>query len=185
MTTNPTMTPIQAVVQGFRKYADFGGRATRAEFWRWGLFIVIGSIVCSVIDGLLGSRDAIETLFFLATLLPSLAVTTRRLHDIGKTGRRQLGWYGIIIGAVVVSGAMYLVGVVKEYSYTDASGGFHFDTSDVDWENSWEALASSFPPAIIVALAAMVIVLGVFVWSAIWMARQGESGQNRFGPDPR
>ena len=44
-TTNPMVPPVEAVVQGFRKYADFGGRATRAEFWWWVLFIVIGSTV--------------------------------------------------------------------------------------------------------------------------------------------
>lgn len=84
----------------------------------------------------------------------------------------------------MISGAVYLVGVVMEYGYTDASG-FHFDTSDVDWENSWDALASSFPPAVIVALAAIVVTVAMIVWWIVWMARQGESGQNDFGPDPR
>ena len=98
-TTNPMVPPVEAVVQGFRKYADFGGRATRAEFWWWVLFIVIGSTVLSVIDSLTGWGSSLETLFGLATLLPTLAVTARRLHDIGKTGWWQLGWYAINLTA--------------------------------------------------------------------------------------
>ena len=66
-TTNPMVPPVEAVVQGFRKYADFSGRATRAEFWWWGLFYVIGSIVFIAIDRLIGSGSALETLFYLAT----------------------------------------------------------------------------------------------------------------------
>ena len=53
-TTKPMVNPVQAVVQGFRKYVDFAGRATRAEYWWWVLFLVIGSIVLSVIDTLIG-----------------------------------------------------------------------------------------------------------------------------------
>ena len=52
-TTNAMVNPIEAVVQGFRKYASFGGRATRAEFWWWALFIVLVSIVLSVIESLI------------------------------------------------------------------------------------------------------------------------------------
>ena len=53
-------TPITAVVQGFRKYAVFGGRATRAEYWWWVLFIFIGGIVLSVIDRIIGSLGVWE-----------------------------------------------------------------------------------------------------------------------------
>ena len=183
-TTNPMVNPIEAVVQGFRKYADFSGRATLAEFWWWALFIVIGSIVFSVIDRLIGLGSALETLFTLATLLPTLAVTARRLHDIGKTGWWQLGWYAINITAWLAAGVMFLIAVAIEYGTTDASGGFHFDTDDVDWANSGEALAS-FPPAVIVLIAAIVITLAIVVWEIVWLARRGGSGENRFGPDPR
>ena len=63
-------------MQGFRKYADFSGRATRAEFWWWALFIVLGSIVLSVIDSLIGWGSALDTLFSLAILLPALGDVT-------------------------------------------------------------------------------------------------------------
>ena len=44
------VTPVQALVRGFRKYVDFGGRATRAEYWWWWLFAFIGGLVVGVID---------------------------------------------------------------------------------------------------------------------------------------
>ena len=129
-------------------------------------------------DGLL------YTLFTLATLLPTLAVTTRRLHDIGKTGWWQLGWYAINLTAWLTAGVMFLIALVIEYGTKDASGEWHFDFDDVDWANSGEAFAS-FPPSAIVVIAATVITLATIVWVIAWLARQGESGQNRFGPDPR
>ena len=68
--------PIAAVIQGFRKYAVFGGRATRAEYWWWALFIAIASAILSVVDNIidaLGGYGPFGTLFSLATLLPVTA----------------------------------------------------------------------------------------------------------------
>ena len=183
-TTNPMVTPVKAVVQGFRNYADFGGRATRAEFWWWLLFLVIGSAVFTGIDSLIGWGSLLNTLFGLAILLPTLAVTARRLHDIGKTGWWQFGRYAISLTAWLVSGVMFLIAVAIKYGTRDASGGWSLDWDDIDWANSGEAFAS-FPPSAIVVIAATVITLGVIVWEIVWLARRGESGQNRFGPDPR
>ncbi len=181
-------TPITAVVQGFRQYAVFGGRATRAEFWWWVLFTFIGGIVLSVIDSIIGFLGAwkhgpLETLFSLATLLPSLAVTARRLHDIGKTGWWQLGWYGIPFVAWLAAGIMFIVALVITYGATNASGGWSFDDDDIQWESFGEVFV--FLPAAITLLAALAITVAVIVWAIIWMARRGEAGENRFGPDPR
>ena len=178
--TNPMVNPIEAVVQGFRKYAHFGGRATRAEFWWWVLFIVLGSAVFAGIDSLIGWDSPLATLFTLATLLPTLAVTARRLHDIGKTGWWQLGWNAITLTAWLVAGVMFSIAVDGT---RDASGRFGGVEGNFDFANLGEALAS-FPPAVIVLIAAIVITLAIIVWAIVWLARQGGSGQNRFGPDP-
>lgn len=180
-------TPIAAVIQGFRKYAVFDGRATRAEFWWWVLLIGIADLILGVVDNIIdasGGYGPFGTLFWLATLLPGLAVTVRRLHDIGKSGWWQLGWYVIPFVAWLAAGVMFLVAVVIKYSTAKASGGWSFDADDVPWESSTEAFAA-FPPSAIMFIAALVITLAVIVWAIIWLARQGEAGQNRFGPDPR
>ena len=93
------ITPTAAVKAGFRNYAAFGGRATRAEYWWWMLFTVVGFPVLIVIGGAIanatgfGGIRLLIPLFALATLLPTLAITSRRLHDIGKSGWWQLAWH--------------------------------------------------------------------------------------------
>ena len=55
--TKPMVTPVEAVKRGFRKYANFGGGATRAEYWRWLLFTILGGIVLSIIDSIMGALE--------------------------------------------------------------------------------------------------------------------------------
>ena len=76
----------QAVIRCLRdKYADFGGRASRPEFWWFALATFLASLVLDMLHlGILGM------LVNLAVLVPSLAVGARRLHDIGKSGWWQL-----------------------------------------------------------------------------------------------
>ena len=170
--------PLEAVVRGFRKYVDFGGRATRAEYWWWWLFALIGGLVFGVFDLIL-NWGLLATLFALAILLPTSSITTRRLHDIGKSGWWKSAWFalGLISGLLVfiatgdVSGdgiEAKILGVVLPR---------------VDWLNA-ETLFPSVSPAAI-ATAAWVIAVAGGIWVMIWLVRQGESGPNRFGPDPR
>jgi uncharacterized membrane protein YhaH (DUF805 family) len=87
----------QSVTTCLRKYADFNGRAGRSEFWWFALFTFCVSIVVSMVLGsLLGS------LVNLALTLPSLAVCSRRLHDIGKSGWLQLLWLIPVLGWAVM-----------------------------------------------------------------------------------
>jgi uncharacterized membrane protein YhaH (DUF805 family) len=74
----------QAISTCLSKYASFSGRATRPEFWWFFLFQVLASLAASMIG------DWLNGLVVLVLLLPGLAVGTRRLHDIGKTGWWQL-----------------------------------------------------------------------------------------------
>jgi uncharacterized membrane protein YhaH (DUF805 family) len=67
-------------------YANFNGRARRKEFWMFVLFNVIFEIIASVIDGILGTYIVFSMIYGLAILVPAIAVTVRRLHDIGKSG---------------------------------------------------------------------------------------------------
>ena len=74
----------QAISTCLSKYAGFSGRASRPEFWWFFLFQVLVSVAASMVG------DTIAALASLALLLPALAVGTRRLHDIGKSGWWQL-----------------------------------------------------------------------------------------------
>ena len=92
-----------------KQYADFAGRARRKEYWMFTLFNIIFLFLAAIIDNILGiAYEAIgygplSTLYMLAVLIPGLAVTVRRLHDIGKSG-----WW-ILIGLIPVVGAIVLL----------------------------------------------------------------------------
>ena len=92
-----------------KKYAVFDGRARRMEYWMFILFNLIISVVLVIIDSLIGTviRQAgfglLQGLYDLAVLLPSIAVTVRRLHDTGRTG-----WW-ILIGLIPVIGGIVLL----------------------------------------------------------------------------
>lgn len=79
------------------KYATFSGRAIRSEFWWWTLAVFIANMILGVIDAFLfgsgpGSVGVLGAIFSLAVLLPGLAVSVRRLHDLDKSG-----WWLLII----------------------------------------------------------------------------------------
>lgn len=86
----------EAIRTCFMKYADFAGRASRPEFWWWALFNVIAGMVLGAIN------QWLSLLFFLATFVPYIAVTTRRLHDTGRSGWLQLIGLIPVIGWIVV-----------------------------------------------------------------------------------
>jgi uncharacterized membrane protein YhaH (DUF805 family) len=88
----------QAVIRCLRdKYVDFNGRAGRPEFWWFALFTLVLGLAFSLVG-----LDMIGALVNLALLLPSLAVGTRRLHDMGKSGWFQLVWLIPLVGWAVM-----------------------------------------------------------------------------------
>ena len=80
----------------FTKYADFTGRASRPEFWWFALFNFIVSAALSIIS------QGLSSVYSLATLLPSLAVGARRLHETNRSGWWQLLWLVPVIGWIVL-----------------------------------------------------------------------------------
>ena len=85
-----------------KKYAVFSGRARRMEFWMFTLINIIVSIILACIDVFVGTA-ILGMIYSLAVLIPSLAVTARRLHDTDRTG-----WW-ILIGFVPVIGVIVLL----------------------------------------------------------------------------
>jgi uncharacterized membrane protein YhaH (DUF805 family) len=95
-------------IEVLKKYATFSGRARRKEYWMFVLFNIIFSIVATVIDNLLGTTQEsgygiLSSIYSLAVLLPGLAVSVRRLHDIGKSG-----WW-LFIALIPLIGAIWLL----------------------------------------------------------------------------
>jgi len=85
-----------------KKYAAFDGRAQRQEFWMFFLINFIISTVINVIDfNLLGTNGIISLVYALAVLLPSIALSIRRLHDTGRNGWWLLILFVPLIGAIV------------------------------------------------------------------------------------
>ena len=88
-----------------KKYAEFNGRARRAEYWYFFLFNIIISIVLGIVSRIIGDkRGVLGGLYGLAVLIPAIGVGIRRLHDIGKSGWMLLislipliGWIWILV----------------------------------------------------------------------------------------
>ena len=147
VTELPMVNFPQAIKLGFKNYFEFSGRATRAEFWWWALLVTLGGLI-----PLLG------WIVRIALLIPSISLTTRRLHDIGKSGWQQLWallalspWVFIVLVAVVVGDTIV---------YTLVSFFFY----------------------LIIAFAISIGLASMFI---DWLVRKGETGANKYGPDPR
>ena len=89
-------------VDVLKNYVGFSGRARRQEYWMFALINVIILIVLDVI-ALAAKFPELSLVYGLAVLLPSLAVSFRRLHDLGKSA-----WW-LLIGIVPLVGAIVLI----------------------------------------------------------------------------
>ena len=150
------MTPIDWATRPLKKYADFTGRAPRAEFWWFYLGTLVAYLVAMIVDSLvgielLGPYGLFTLLIAVALILPGLAATVRRLHDTNRSG-----WWVLI--AVV---PYFIMGVMMGRSM--ASG----DTA---------GMASAGLVGLI-ALAGGIAMI-------VFMVLPGNKGDNRFGPDP-
>ena len=112
---------MDSVFMPLRRYAEFSGRSRRKEFWSYFLFVWIALFVLMYLDTALGlggsatgyaegssvgfnMKGGLLTLVFaLAVLIPNIAVSVRRLHDVGKSG-----WM-ILIGLIPIIGWFYIL----------------------------------------------------------------------------
>jgi uncharacterized membrane protein YhaH (DUF805 family) len=77
-----------------RKYSDFESFSSRKEYWMFVLFNIVFSSLASIIS------PKISMLYSLFIFIPALAVTVRRLHDVGKSGWMLLIIFIPIIGPI-------------------------------------------------------------------------------------
>jgi uncharacterized membrane protein YhaH (DUF805 family) len=95
-------------LMAWQKYFDFSGRSRRKEYWMFFLFNLGIGIALMIADLIAGSYSKtagmglLGGLYSLATLIPNLSITVRRLHDTGRSG----WWFFILlvplIGAIVL-----------------------------------------------------------------------------------
>lgn len=112
LTAYPVAMSFTAAVRSvLSQYAQFGGRARRAEYWWFVLFSVLVGVATSILDIALGtdfegsvtSSGLFSLIANLALLLPSLAVAVRRLHDIDRSG-----WW-VLIALIPIIGVIVLL----------------------------------------------------------------------------
>jgi uncharacterized membrane protein YhaH (DUF805 family) len=164
-----------------KKYAVFKGRASRKEYWMFILFYFIFSVAAQILDAIfktnrlisynlisynlpiyvlrIGNSQGLLTLLYsLILLIPSVAVTVRRLHDIGKSG-----WWALVfalMSSIPIILASILIGSI-EYKGGTISRGIN----------------------LLITLA-MLISLASVVWFIVWLALPGDPNENAYGPVP-
>lgn len=106
-----------------KKYAVFNGRARRKEYWYFLLFHIIVSIVLAFIDVATGlfiteaGVGMLSSIYMLAILIPSIAVSVRRLHDTNRSGWWMLILLVPLIGPIVLIVFMVFDGKPEENKY--------------------------------------------------------------------
>lgn len=158
---------MEWMVLPLKRYAEFSGRSRRKEYWMFVLFTVIAGVVLGLLDTMLGlnfgnatgrfQRDngVLGSIFSLATLVPSIAVAVRRLHDTDRSG-----WWLLLPVLVVIALAALAISAMGS-----SSGGVG-------------GLGVGFVIAGIAVLVSGLVLL-------IFFCLDGTRGLNRFGPDPK
>ena len=146
----------EAFKRFWRNYVNFSGRSNRGEYWWAVLAPILLSIVVSIVNmalfGVGSEMQPLSALLSLATLLPSLSLAVRRLHDIDRTG-----WWILAPLGLVVLGFLFLIPMMSQMG---------------------TGIGPSFPVGATVSfIGAFVMVVVLFVW----YCQRGTDGPNRFG----
>jgi uncharacterized membrane protein YhaH (DUF805 family) len=99
-------------INAWKKYATFGGRSGRQEYWYFVLFNILAYILLSIIAGVIGKiGGSLLSLYAVAAFLPGLAASVRRLHDTNRSG-----WW-LLISAIPLVGPIVLLVFLVQESY--------------------------------------------------------------------
>ena len=102
-------------LMALKKYAEFQGRSQRKEYWMFTLFNFLAMVLLGLVGALLGGGgegglgDVLQGLYGLGVLVPGIAVTVRRLHDIGKSG-----WWGLVALIPLIGSLILIYFAVKD-----------------------------------------------------------------------
>lgn len=161
------MTFTQAIRSVLSGYATFSGRARRSEYWWFYLFTILVGLVSLVIDAVLDTAfnneiGIVGTVTSLVLLLPSLAVTARRLHDISRTGWWMLLPLVPLVATIVVG----FVAVFSALFSTDADGT--------------PAVA-----VIVLLVACVLLTLAASITLIVFLCLDSHPRPNKYGPSPK
>ena len=158
-----------------KHYADFGGRASRSEFWYFRLFNVLTFIGIYLIIIAIKRVTGIDLGFLrfaypIALFIPNLAVSARRLHDTNRSGWWQLLTIitGLIMSGLVIT-FVYLIFLCAIWG--EDMRGFSIFMEE-------KLLSALLFVSIICHIAAEILLL-------VWYCRDSQQGVNRFGPNPK
>ncbi|HEY0103449.1 MAG TPA: DUF805 domain-containing protein [Brevundimonas sp.] len=151
-------------IQGFdwqKLLFSFEGRTRRSHFW-------IGWLICLGIGVVTGWIPLLGSLISLLLIWPNLAITVKRLHDMGKTG-----WFAAIPWAVTIVGVCVAIGMVGVSALTNSAA--------LEREDPF-AIFALIGPAFGAFALVMLVNLGFLIWIG---ATDSQPGDNRFGPNPK
>jgi uncharacterized membrane protein YhaH (DUF805 family) len=187
------MTLIEATKTGFKKYIVFSGRASRQEYWKFILGILIVSILIVIVHGMAFGptvREVVKTtvasdgttttlrglrgeyngglpgsLFGLFCLIPALAIAARRLHDTNRSA-----WWltAPVIATVVgvVAGILIEVGPSAALAALRATGNVNVQVGSG------------------LGILVMLLIFASWITLLVWLCQRSTPTPNRYGPNP-
>ena len=162
----------------FSKYAVFSGRARRSEYWYFYLFTFLVTLVleCIPFVGLL------SFVWTLAIIIPEIAVSVRRFHDIGKSGWNylffaipELLFFGYIFSFMFYAIKDLVNAGINFYNFADNS------------ETIGKIIADSFianGSLATLGIYFLILIVSIILW-LVWFTRDSQPGENKWGPNPK
>jgi uncharacterized membrane protein YhaH (DUF805 family) len=162
-----------------KKFNDFKGRASRKEFWRFVLAAFLVGIALSILSAIpfLGKLFGIvATLFQLATIALSLSAGIRRLHDVNKSGKLMIPY---LVGFIPMVTINFIMGFIATSVPTSVNPYNILAEMDA-------YMASAQRLVVLNNLSVFFGVVGLvgFIILALFWFREGDSGENKYGPKP-
>lgn len=147
-----------AIGECFFNYANFRDRAARAEYWWWALFATIVLLIGQGLDYVVFSEWETGPFYLvlsLATFLPSLSVTVRRLHDTNRTG-----WWVLLPFAPML---LLFAGFIAALTMNP--------------------LNPFGPVGLVLIGVPTILFIAAAILLLVWMVLPSDAGNNRFGPN--
>ena len=164
---NPADAPkrvgfVEAVSRAFRQYAKFSGRASRSEYWWFSLFLFLSQLGLSLLVVLAQSKaqalgqmaGVLLAVLPIVFLIPGLALTSRRIHDSGRSAKL---YFAMLLSMILVIPVLYFAFLIAVFSL---SGGM-----------------------MKVVIVATVAIFGfISIYSLVVTLSPSAPGANRYGP---